>query len=607
MANQFIHAHLRNLPLLARVPPTQLDHVANAVEVLQLQPNMLVFRQGQPAQGLYLMVDGHAVLFSGTSGSERMLGEVNANQYVGEAALFQNGTERMTMRVTAPSVLLFLSRLKFHQLLLEHPELRQHITSQYAHLNVQTDSEEAFAGQRPGEALLLFQRRHPWAFARNSILPLLIGLLLIAIAFILGQTGLTLPMLVLAIIVPGAWIYYAYIEWQNDYLIITDQRVIHHQRTILALTNSIHEVLISSVQEVNFHIPAADFFARMFNFGTIFIRTPGETGNLELTLMPNPKRIQEVLINDLKVHKEVAEQQDRAAIGAAIDEILKPDGGGQYETEASEGETGVRKRAVEPGGLFSTRYVDGNGDIIYRKHLSVWMGHVLSPSLMMIAGGVVFIIAFLGPDPLRGLEVLAGMFLVLVGAAWFYLSDWDWRNDMLIISDSTARLIHRRPLWLEDISEQVLLARVDDVTVIRNGLLNTLLNRGDLRISLIGDDTPKEFNSVGSPEHVKNQVFERRAGLQLRQQEQELSQQRQEIARYLDVYHERMRAMYPNPPYAQQNQPPSAGYPPPTMPPQSPQSPQPSQEPPMPPPPPPPGRQGPRPPRIPRTRDDQSS
>ena len=444
-----------------------------------------------------------------------------------------------------------------------------------------------FPGQRPGEHMLLFQRRHRWAIARNSILPVLIGVVLVFIAFRLIDTGLTLPVLMLTVVVCGAWLYYAYVEWQNDYLIITDQRVIHHERTLITLTNSLREVLINSIHEVSYTLPPGDFMARALDYGTIFIKTAGETGNIELSRIPNPKHVQDIMITALNAYRQSAEQQDRESIGAAIDQILRPGNHAQDDSPPAQ-PTQKGSIMVENPGLLGTRYVDGQGNVIYRKHISEWTAHIFLPSMFILAAFALFLVGLLLPNPFNAVETLLGPFLGLVGVVWFYWADWDWRHDMLILGDSTVRLIHRRPLWLQDISEQMLLGQVDDAVVYRNGILNTLLNRGDLSISLVGDDRPKWFRHLGSPELVKNEIFERRAATQSREQQQQLSQQRDEIARYLDVYHERMQSMMPNFPNDPQDQPPtfssSAPWPP---------------QPPSP-----PAPQGPRPPRVPRKRGD---
>ncbi len=570
MANPYIIAHIKNLPLLADLPDEQLDWLAERIEVIRVDQNGLVFRQGQPAQGLFLLTNGECLLTKQGASGEQVLGPVHENQFVGEAALFQVYNERGSMRATRPSILLFLSRLAFQDVLLGHPELRPNINSQYASFGPQAPPQ--FQGHRPNEQMLLRQQRHAWVFWRGIMLPIAVGLALIVIAFLLSQTGLTLIILPLAVILPGAWIYYLYAEWQNDFIIVTDQRVIYTEQTILSFQSHTGEIPISAVHEVSYEIPKTDPFARIFHYGTVFIRTAGESGNMTLTVLANPENLQKLLLTYQEHFQQSADQQDRAAIGAAIDSFLKPD---NQQSELPDPKTApeLRPAASQRPGLLTTRYVDGQGNIIYRKHLTNWSAHVMLPVGLALAALVLILIGVLNlANPLNGVEVVAGIFFILISALWFYWSDWDWRNDMIVIGQSTVRIIHKRPLWLQDHNEQFLLNQVDNVETARGGLINTLLNRGTVRVSLVGDDHPKEFRFVGHPAQVQSEIFERRAALIKQQDEAELVQQRQEIARYLDVYHERIQE--------QQNN--NASY----------QAP-------------PPGpAQDPRPPRVPRRQDD---
>jgi hypothetical protein len=281
-----------------------------------------------------------------------------------------------------------------------------------------------------------------------------------------------------------------------------------------------------------------------------------------------------------------------------IDQVLNK---GAAPTAQTTDKKSAPPTGLQAPGILSTRFVDGQNNMVYRKHISVWLGQVLLPVLLILAGGAFFVAGFIWQTPFTPIEYLIGPFISLIGVVWFYWADWDWRHDMLILGQSTIRFVHRRPLWLQDLSQQVLLEQVDDAGVDRNGLLNTLLNRGDLSVSLVGDDKPKRFTKISAPDQVKNDIFERRAVLERQKKDGELLQQRQEIARYLDVYHERVQALSPNspnnPPRSEpQVYPPLTQRPQPPPPPQTPQAPPPSI-----------GGPGSRPPRIPRTRNDGST
>ena len=592
MAEQFIRGHIRNLPLLAQVPSDQLTWLADAFEIVQLRAGTLVFHQGQPAQGLFLLARGHAHLVNVTANGDQVLGEVRENQYVGEGALFESVNERVSMRVTTDSILLFLDRVKFQQVLLAHPEIRPHLAGNFP--QTAPDAPSTFRSQRAEEQLLLRQHRHHWAFLRGSILPLIVGIaLLVGALFFVSNPLIRVPMIAAAFILPALWIYYVYVEWRNDFIIITDLRVIRTEKTILSFEEEISEVPIGSVHEVNFVIPPADIFARFFNYGTVFIKTAGESGNMTLTLVPNPQQMQQMLIKDKLNYEQASATRNRDAIAQEIDRVLNPNAPeAQLEFGSSMPGGSDRQPASPGGGFLGTRYTDGQGNIVYRKHLSIWVTHIFLPFMGMVAGVVIAGLSLFVTtgNSLGAIGIIPGVAVFVISILWLYWADWDWRNDMMILGDATVRIIHRRPLWLQNENEQFLLTQVDSVSAARDGMLNTLMNRGDVRISLVGDDHPKMFNGVPNPYGVQDEVSEHRAAVLNRERAGEEQRYRDEIVQYLDVYHERLNESNA------QNQP-TQGYPPPAYPP-----PQPPQMPPSPSPSPAPDRDGPRPPRIPRSR-----
>jgi hypothetical protein len=186
------------------------------------------------------------------------------------------------------------------------------------------------------------------------------------------------------------------------------------------------------------------------------------------------------------------------------------------------------------------------------------------------------------------------MAMLIIGALWFYAADWDWRNDLFIISDESITLIRQRPLWLQNDVERIRVAQIDNVKSEVNGLFNNLLNRGDVRISLIGSDlnNAKVMDSIYDPQEVQAEISRRQSALRNDRQQIDSEQQRQVIKDYLQTYHELQQAQQPT-----QAAPPSAIPTQPSVYPAVPRE-QPTDIPAAPP------RDGSRPPRVPRARLD---
>ena len=96
------------------------------------------------------------------------------------------------------------------------------------------------------------------------------------------------------------------------------------------------------------------------------------------------------------------------------------------------------------------------------------------------------------------------------------------------------------------------------------GLFQSLLNYGNVRISLIGGDVgdSKTFYGVPHPQEVQAEITRRQARVRNRGKEDAERQRKGEIAEYLKVYHETVGGEQPGAqpqpqqPYTQQTPPP---------------------------------------------------
>ncbi len=549
-ADSFVLMHLKNLPLFQRCTPAELALVAPLVETFRLYPNEYIFRQGQPSRGMYVLVEGRAVLTQlMPDGSERVAAEMHAHQYVGDAALFAAGTEKLSLKVVETALVLFLARERFSALLAQHPELRLSLAAPAG--AVAAPDAKLFRDQRPGERVVQMVHRHWWVIVARSVIPTIIAIALWFVGLLVLGTGLELVIWGGSLVLLAAWLVFMYLDWRNDYVIVTDQRIVFVEVVLLRFQTHVRDTPVSSIQEVNYEIPV-DPFARLFNYGRLNISTAGGAGRVVLDFVPNPREMQQVVIATRRVGTETAQQQTRSAIDARLDQVF-----GTGDTRASApptiaGGTTSRQQptaaappARQRNGWLATRMVGPNGEIIYRKHLSVWALHIIWPALAIVGAlGLMFMsLFFLGRGALGLLELAAGVFMLVVGAVWFYLADWDWRNDYYVLGSDTISIIHKRPLWLRDERDEILITQIDNVISKKVGLTDSLLNRGDVRVMLIGDDQGqgKVLRHVHRPEHVQAEISQLRTAALERARVRETESQQQTILDYLAAYHKRIQ------------------------------------------------------------------
>jgi CRP-like cAMP-binding protein len=146
--------------LLASVPDQLLDTILSQTEIRSFGRGATIFLQGEPAEHVYIVLEGWVKLFRiSQNGAEAVVGVFTKGQSFGEAAAFQNdvypvGAESVTdCRAMPVSAGLILGLMK------QHPELcTAMLASTFRHLHAlvaQVEQLKAHTGsQRVAEFLL---------------------------------------------------------------------------------------------------------------------------------------------------------------------------------------------------------------------------------------------------------------------------------------------------------------------------------------------------------------------------------------------------------------------------------------------------------------------
>lgn len=544
MADRFVLSHIQRLPVFTRLTQEQLAVVSTVVQALRYEPGEYVLRQGQRNEGMLLFVSGSGALTqTGANGLEIMVGEVSANQYLNESSLFVETTASANLRITDTAIVLFIPRAGLAAIVAQHPDIQSRL--QLARTRFPGDpSQKVFKNQRSGEKVLIVFRAHWWSFAGKLWMPFFVAAVLFVLAAAAGAVALVSALLVfLGFIVPGVMALYLYAEWRNDKVIVTDQRITRIRRTIYNWATNISEIPIGAIREANISIPPTDPFARLFDYGTLIIKTSGDTLNMVLDRVPDPKALQNIIFTDRNRYQEAIARQNKDAMRSELDVFL-----GRTPAKPADAPAMPPPQTTAPrSGFLQTRFVNEKGQTVYRKHYLIWLSHVILPTFVLLAGVILFLISvsqLLAGGGSLGLAGLPLAFLVtLIGAATFYLADWDWRNDRFILGDQTISLIRKRPLWLQNQNDQILISQVDNVISDMQGVIQTLFRMGDVKLLLVGTEVQnaKVFRNVHQPQEIQKEISERRRRAQQQQQEEEAKRQRQAILDYLSVYHDSLQ------------------------------------------------------------------
>lgn len=114
---------LARIPLFGDLPPAELDHLVAALQVVQLRAGEVLFREGEPGEHLYIVLDGELEVLRGLETREEMrLNTIGPGECLGEMSLILPGGQRTaSVRAQGPAVLLVMTRAEFDDLLLRQP------------------------------------------------------------------------------------------------------------------------------------------------------------------------------------------------------------------------------------------------------------------------------------------------------------------------------------------------------------------------------------------------------------------------------------------------------------------------------------------------------
>lgn len=114
---------VRGSELFGKLGDAALDEVVEALEWLHVDGGETLFRQGDHGDALYLVLSGRLrVVVTRDDGSEGVVREVGRGENVGELAMLTEEPRSATVRAVRDTDLARLSRARFEQLLLRHPQ-----------------------------------------------------------------------------------------------------------------------------------------------------------------------------------------------------------------------------------------------------------------------------------------------------------------------------------------------------------------------------------------------------------------------------------------------------------------------------------------------------
>ena len=120
-------ALVASLPLFHGLDAEALRAVVAGLEWQTLPGGHMLFRQGDEADALYVVLSGLLGAYKRDTDGERQIGLIDSGETVGEMALLSGQPRVATVRALRDTELVKLSRAVFDRLALEHPRATLHV------------------------------------------------------------------------------------------------------------------------------------------------------------------------------------------------------------------------------------------------------------------------------------------------------------------------------------------------------------------------------------------------------------------------------------------------------------------------------------------------
>src|SRR6266568_3885451 len=115
---------LSQVQLFSGLADSEMDFLAPRVVPRKFSPGQIVFNEGDPCSGLYVVASGQVRIFkTSASGREQVLSVDGPGSSVAELPVFDGGDYPASVAAVDDATLLFVSKKDFQELCLTHPQV----------------------------------------------------------------------------------------------------------------------------------------------------------------------------------------------------------------------------------------------------------------------------------------------------------------------------------------------------------------------------------------------------------------------------------------------------------------------------------------------------
>ncbi len=550
---------LKKIPLFSRLEDRmgdlELYQIAQITHDQVYQHGEWLFRQGEVSDRMIYVTEGQVQLTAiNQQGVTLEVGLLGLGDIAGETGLLVGDYHDVTATAEGYARVLYLLRTELNDLIEKRPylERRLNISPEVARRR----NIRQFDWLREDEWVIASVQRHWVRLSRQAVAPAFVLLLLLPAVVMLLLTGQTILMALggfLAIPILGlvAGIGWIYINWRDDYFVVTTQRVVHIERTGPFSTHQ-QESPLDNVVDISETQPG--LMANLLDYGNLVLETAGETVDIDMSYVPAPDALRLLISRQVGRTKARDVLKTRGQIRDMLAHRLEP-------TEAPEQLPGISGpvQPRQPGrielrvllrSLWEYLFpparieIDDGNIIIWKRYWLpgvIWSAPALVPFLLFTIGGPFYLATRAGTPSFPG-WLVAWLFVEAIAFAALLWYVEDWRNDYFQLTGSHIILVERLPLLLRETRRETRLDRIQNLSYVVPTIFARILDYGHVGFETAGTEGQFRLQWVRRPEDVQQTISNRQYEYRQHQIQAEANRRQQELLTWFATYDELHRA-----------------------------------------------------------------
>lgn len=548
-----VDATLRTVPGLETLDDELRRRLAGFVSHYYMPNNHIILQQGEHNDSLWILMPGgrgqvHA--FDGSGAAFQRIG-VEGPAYFGERALYFDRPVGAAVEAEEGSQWLRLHR---NDLTILDAQVGHALKRRLPLLPTgpATDNGRGVMPRldlQDGESLEMVQTRHWLVLAGNISFATVVLVLLLAVSLGVAVGLLTpSPYYTLLVAVGGliallqlAW---GLIDYLNDYLIVTNRRIILNEEVIF-FKQWRQQAPLDRVQNIDI---AVGFFGRLLGYGNLIIRTAGTTGNIVFNFVANYDELREQIFRVREERRGQATAESKRMVQRLLEgrlglepslppRVLPP------LPNRRPASLTWRQQLLQSLQRFlrNSALVQANeAHVVWRKHWLILLRNILMPGLLLL----VIFAAVLGQSLIRNDAVHTfvaafDLLLVLLGLIDLLWLAWlvaDWRNDTYEVTTENIIDVMKKPLFFSENRRTARLSDIENIEIDIPSPLHYLLNFGNVKLQTAATQGDFTFDWVPDPRAVAAEVQRRIEEYYQRTREAENRRRVQELPDWFDMY-----------------------------------------------------------------------